>query len=96
MELTQEQQRALKVLMSTNKDDIKVKVNDYFKDEYDRIDEIAGEIAEFIQDLCSLDKDNSDDIFNIARELTDLVDERNALKRDIESYKGFLIVLGLI
>ena len=96
MELTQEQQQALKVLMSTNKNDITIKFYDYFKGEYDRINEIGEEIAEFIQDLCSLDKDNSDDILNIARDLSDLVDERNALKRDMNNYKVFLTVLGLM
>jgi hypothetical protein len=96
MELTQEQQKALSVLMNNK---TTINLDKHFQEELERIKEIEVEIQGFILDLKS-DFDNdqftTNGILSVARQLVDFDDERDLLKREIRKAKELLTSLGLM
>lgn len=95
MELTQEQQQALKVLIGNK---TSINLDQHFEEELERIKDIEVEIRNLMLEL------NGDfrydftttSILNIARQLVDLDDERNQLEREIRKAKGLLADLGVL
>ena len=96
MELTQEQQKALSVLIGNK---TSINLDKHFQEELERIKEIEVEIQGFILDLKS-DFDNdqftTNVMLSVARQLVDLDDERDVLRREIRNAKELLTSLGLM
>jgi hypothetical protein len=96
MELTQEQQKALSVLIGNK---TTINLDKHFQEELEKIKEIEVEIQGLILDLKS-DFDNGEFTTNVmlsvARQLVDFDDERDVLKREIRNAKELLTSLGLM
>lgn len=92
MELTQEQQKALSVLMNNK---TTINLDKHFQEELERIKEIETDMEGLMRDIVDTYY-GMDGILSVARELVDLDNERLGLKREIRNAKELLTSLGLM